>query len=55
MKGDDLPTELPQVDFHSAHPVVLPHLVVVKQGNVNEVVKLLVPSSRMGEQLFGRG
>ena len=54
MKGDDLPTELPQVNFHSAHPVVLPNLIVVKQGNVNEVVELLVPSSRMGEQLFGR-
>ena len=45
MKGEDLPTELPQVDFPPAHPVVLPHLVVVKQGNVNEVVELLVPSS----------
>ena len=45
MKGEDLPTKLPQVDFHSAHPVVLPHLVVVKQGNVNEVVKLLIPAS----------
>ena len=40
-----LPTKLPQVNLHSTHPVVLPHLVVVKQGNVNEVVKLLVPVS----------
>ena len=46
--GRHLPTKLPQVDFHSTHPVVLPHLVVVKQGNVNEVVKLLVPVSSSG-------
>ena len=43
MKGEDLPTELPQVDFHPAHPVVLPTHVVIKQSDVDEVVKLLVP------------
>ena len=40
-----LPTKLPQVDLQSTHPVVLPHLIVVKQGDIDEVVKLLVPLS----------
>ena len=40
-----LPTKLSQVNLHSTHPVVLPHFVVVKQGDVNEVVKLLIPAS----------
>lgn len=43
--GRHLSTKLPQVDLHSTHPVVLPHLVMVKQGNVDEVIKLLIPAS----------
>ena len=49
----DLPGQLPQVNLHPAHPVILATNIMIKHRNVNEVIQLLIPVQVKGLSPLG--